>query len=242
MGEEGSVEGMWYEVLRIFGWQDKWVVVFLTYFLGYVLDRIIMVTVLAYAWTLSQRNNSLMYFTLFLCNSNCGSWQLEVFLSLNDDWLIVWLQRLGQGITISEMVSQWSFASCPGLSLPRSFLILRLPFSCAVVGSTSWVVFLKGHYINAQYEWIRAFRSRNRMSFFQESLLSRLFFLRIVVTWCIFLYSCACLFIFFARVIFYFSSPVYLIVYSRVSQTVGLEVLASGSQKFVDKYAFCHLF
>jgi len=29
----------------------------------------------------------MMYFTLFLCNSSCGSWQLEVVLPLID-WLL----------------------------------------------------------------------------------------------------------------------------------------------------------
>jgi len=32
-----------------------------------------------------------IYCISFLCNSSCGSWQLEIFLKLNDYWLIDWL-------------------------------------------------------------------------------------------------------------------------------------------------------
>jgi len=49
--------------------------------------RIIMVTVLAGRLNSERKGQySLLYFTLFLCklNSNCGSWQLLVFLPLNE--------------------------------------------------------------------------------------------------------------------------------------------------------------
>ena len=36
----------------------------------------------------------LIYCISFLCNSSCGSWQLEIFLKLNDYWLIDWPAKI----------------------------------------------------------------------------------------------------------------------------------------------------